>query len=242
MKDGFYVFDAVHIGWLIVIFICCTATTLLYQYSPATRRKLIRYIFAYTLLVGEIVKIVIVLSLGKPLLYYLPIHLCGLAIIFILWHAHRAIPFTVEVLFSLTLPGAGIALLFPGWTDEPVMSFLHIHSFVFHALITTYPIMLLVSREFVPRVRRLPQVVLFLCVVIPLIYWFNKAFQTNYMFLNWPIPQSPLMSIYHLFGESGYLFGLMLVAVVLWIIQYGGWQLMSIMRKIRVRSNHSDQA
>lgn len=236
METGFLLFDTVHWSWIISILIFCIGTTLLYRSSAASTKTTIRRIFAYTLLIGELIKIVVVLVLGKSLLYYLPIHLCGLAIILIMFHAYRSSPFITEILFSLTLPGAAIALLFPGWTDEPLMSFLHIHSFIYHALILTYPIMLLASNEMIPRAKRLWQVVLFLLVTIPLIYWFNKAFETNYMFLNWPIPNSPLMTIYNLFGASGYVFGLMLVAVVMWVIQYSIWGLVDVIKK-KKRSN-----
>lgn len=227
METGFLVFDTVHLSWIICILVFCIGMTFLYRSSTTRLKTAIRRTIAYTLLIGEIIKIVVVLSLGKSLLYYLPIHLCGLAIVLIMFHAYRSIPLITEILFSLTLPGAAIALLFPGWTDEPVMSFLHIHSFMYHALILTYPIMLLAASEMIPRAKRLWQVALFLLVTIPLIYWFNKVFETNYMFLNWPIPNSPLMEIYHLFGKQGYVFGLMLVAVVLWVIQYGIWELVS---------------
>ncbi|MCR8657635.1 YwaF family protein [Paenibacillus endoradicis] len=233
MDRGFEVFDSVHLNWLIVIVMISIVITFIYYRCSQWHRAWIRKGFGYTLFIAEICKVIVVLATGRNLLYYLPIHLCGFAIFLILFHAYRNNTTIAEILFSLTIPGAFIALLFPGWANDPVMSFLHIHSFVFHALILTYPIMLLATGEITPNIRRLWKVVLFLIVTIPPVYFFNKINDTNYMFLNWPISNSPLMSIQQLFGESRYIVGLVLVLFVVWFIQYSLWNLWSIARKAK---------
>lgn len=220
MNQGFVAFDAVHWGWLAVITLLIIGLTWLYVRASVPKRTIIKRVLAYLLLIGEIIKLIVVWQLGKPLLFYIPIHLCGLAIILLMLHAYKPFPAVQEILFSLTLPGALIALLFPGWTDETTMGFLHIHSFLFHCIITAYPIMLLASGELKPQVKQLWKVGIFLLIVIPLTYQFNAAVGTNYMFLNRPIPHSPLMLIYETFGERGYVWGLVLVAVLIWIIEY----------------------
>jgi len=220
MDQGFVAFDAVHWGWLAVITLFVIGLTWLYVRLSGAKRTIMKRVLAYSLLIGEVIKLIVVWQLGKPLLFYIPIHLCGLAIVLLMLHAYRPFAAIHEILFSLTLPGALIALLFPGWTDETTMGFLHIHSFVFHAIITVYPIMLLASGELKPRVKQLWKVAIFLIIVIPLTYQFNAAVGTNYMFLNRPISNSPLMLIYETFGEHGYVWGLVLVAVLIWIIQY----------------------
>ncbi|URN96331.1 MAG: YwaF family protein [Candidatus Pristimantibacillus lignocellulolyticus] len=233
MEKGFEVFDYVHLNWLIAIVIISILITFIYTRCSPLQRDWMRKGIGYTLLIAEICKVIVVLATGRNLLYYLPIHLCGLAIFLVLLHAYRKSTMIAEILFSLTMPSAFIALLFPGWANDPVMSFLHIHSFVYHALILTYPIMLLATGEMKPRIRRLWKVILFLIITIPPVYLFNKIYETNYMFLNWPIANSPLMSIQQFFGESRYILGLVVVLLAVWIIQYSLWGLWIVARKAK---------
>lgn len=234
MREGFEVFDRTHLNWIVAIIIFCIVMTFIYYRCSELHRERIRKSFAYILAIAEIIKVIVVLVSGHNILYYLPIHLCGLAIFLILIHSYRRNHTASEILFNLTLPGALIAIIFPGWANEPVMSFLHIHSFVFHALILTYPIMLLVTGEIIPSIRRIWRSAVFLLIVIPPVYFFNKYYNTNYMFLNWPISNSPLMSIEQLFGARGYIFGLVLVTVIMWVVEYSIW---TIYAKLRLRSS-----
>jgi len=239
MRNGFEVFEPLHLGWLIAIGLLCISMSYIYYRCSEYQREWFRKGIGYTLLIAEICKVIVILATGKNLLFYLPIHLCGFAIFLILLHAYRNNATIAEILFSLTIPGAFIALIFPGWANEPTMSFLHIHSFVYHALILTYPIMLLVTSEIKPDFRRLWKVAAFLVISIPPVYYFNKIYDTNYMFLNWPISNSPLMSIQQLFGESRYIVGLVVVLLGVWLIQYSVWSLCTLINRVRKRSMHS---
>jgi hypothetical integral membrane protein (TIGR02206 family) len=240
MIDGFVVFDSIHSWWLIGIMIAIALLTVVYVRLSDTGRKRVKKVLAYTILIGELVKLLVLWLEGKSLLYYLPIHLCGFAIVLLMLHVYRPTALVKEILFSLTLPGAFIALLFPGWSDEPVMSFIHIHSFVYHGIITAYPIILLASGELRPNRKGLWKVGIVLLLIIPFVYSFNAWVGTNYMFLNRPIPNSPLMLIYNTFGENGYIVGLLLVAVVVWLLQYTVYALVqAIISRQHVQDNSS---
>lgn len=230
MVEGFTVFDALHVWWLVGIAIAIVVLMVAYVKLSDTGRIWIKRVLAYSIFIGELIKLLVVWQLGKSLLYYLPIHLCGFAIILLMLHVYRPTSLINEILFSLTLPGALIALLFPGWSDEPVMSFIHIHSFVYHAIITAYPLLLLSSRELKPNARGLWKVGIVLLLIIPLVYSFNAWAGTNYMFLNSPIGNSPLMLIYEAFGKNGYIAGLVCVAVMIWLLQYS---LVYLVQRIR---------
>lgn len=233
MAASFIPFDALHWRWLLGISLAIIVLTLLYVRMSSFGRMQTKRLLAYSILIGEIVKLVVVVQQGKSLLYYLPIHLCGLAIVLLMLHIYRPTALVQEILFSLTLPGAFIALLFPGWSDEPVMSFIHIHSFIYHGIITGYPIMILASGELRPNYRNLWKVTIVLLLVIPIVYFFNASSGTNYMFLNRPIANSPLMLIYNTFGKNGYIAGLFLVAVVIWLLQYSVYAIAS-----RIKQHH----
>jgi len=231
MNEGFTAFDSLHTWWLIGIAVAIIVLMVCYVRASDAGRMWIKRVLAYSIFIGEIIKLLVVWQQGKSLLYYLPIHLCGFAIILLMLHIYRPTSLINEILFSLTLPGAFIALLFPGWSDEPVMSFIHIHSFVYHGIITVYPLLLLSSGELKPNPRGLWKVGIVLLLIIPLVYSFNAWVGTNYMFLSRPIANSPLMLIYEAFGKNGYIAGLLLVAVALWLLQYSIYYIVQLMRK-----------
>lgn len=233
MDAGFIPFDALHWRWLIGISMAIIILTLLYVRMSSSGRMQIKRLLAYSILIGEIVKLIVLALQGKSLLYYLPIHLCGFAIVLLMLHVYRPTALVKEILFSLTLPGAFIALLFPGWNDEQVMSFIHIHSFIYHGIITAYPIMLLASGELRPNYKNLWKVSIVLLLIIPVVYFFNASSGTNYMFLNRPIANSPLMLIYNTFGKQGYIAGLVMVAVVIWLLQYSLYAVASRIKQLR---------
>ncbi|GIP16528.1 hypothetical protein J40TS1_21700 [Paenibacillus montaniterrae] len=227
MEAGFMAFDALHWRWLIGLMLGIIVLTVVYARATQAWRLRIKRLLAYSILIGEVVKLFVVWQLGKSLLYYLPIHLCGFAIVLLMLHVYRPTALINEILFSLTLPGALIALIFPGWTAEPVMGFIHIHSFIYHGIITVYPLLLLASGELRPNWRQLWKVAIFLALIIPFVYSFNAYSGTNYMFLNAPIANSPLMLIYETFGANGYIAGLVMVAVVVWLLQYSLYGLLA---------------
>ena len=65
----------------------------------------------------------------------------------------------------------------------------------------------LASHEIRPDFAKLWQVVLFLTAVVIPIYWFDKRYDVNYMFVNWPSAGSPLVWLADRMGNPGYLIG-----------------------------------
>src|SRR5690606_16795854 len=88
------------------------------------------------------------------------------------------------------------------------------------AITTACPIMLRASGELKPQATQVWNVGIFLIIVLPPISQFHAAVATIYMFLNRPIANSPLMVIYDTFGKHGYIWGLVLVTMLIWVIQY----------------------
>ena len=95
-------------------------------------------------------------------------------------------------LYYFCIPGALLALLFPNWTVLPCMNFSHIHSFVVHALLVIYPIMLVLDGEIKTGIKEmLKGILLLVCMAIP-IYFINLILDTNFMFLMNPETGNPL--------------------------------------------------
>ena len=89
----------------------------------------------------------------------------------------------------------------------PLIHFISLEAILFHLGIILYVTCLLTSHEIVPQMKKMWQVIVFLAVVVPPIYVFDKKYQVNYMFVNRPSGGSPLEWLAQWMGNPGYLLG-----------------------------------
>ncbi|MGN7479587.1 TMEM164 family acyltransferase [Solibacillus silvestris] len=218
--DGFSIFDSIHIAWLISISLVLIISIYYFRYLSFKQQQLFQRSVFWLLLFLEIAKQIYLIGTAQYSYWSPPLHLCGFGIFIIGWHAYFPNRTTATILYALTLPGAAIALLFPGWTMDPVGGFLHIHSFVFHALLVVYVFVLIFAKQLHTAFRDVWRAALFLAITVPPIYMYNARFQTNFMFLNKPVRGTPLQWLYDAFGASGYLVSLAVVIFLLWIMLY----------------------
>lgn len=218
--DGFSTFDTTHVTWLISIGLFLIISIYFYRYLSNKNRRLYQRVIFWVLLMLELAKQLYLLKTNQYSYWSPPLHLCGLGIFIAGWHAYTPGRTTATLLYALTLPGAAIALLFPGWTNDPVGGFLHIHSFVFHALLIAFVCSLIVTKQLELYRHDLWRAAVFLLITIPPIYLYNAYFKTNFMFLNRPVKGTPLQWLFDAFGASGYLVSLTGVIVILWILLY----------------------
>lgn len=217
---AFSLYGAIHIGWLIVIaFITLISASYYTVASPDVRRKY-RIALPIVLIVLEIIKQLLFFLHGTFTLQKLPLHLCDIATFLILWHALRPTSLNKEILYAIVLPGSLAALLFPSWNEVAIFSYSHIHGFVQHALLIIYPIWLLLSGELKPNPRELHRVAIFLIGLALPIYLFNKTFDVNFMFTNYPAPGSPLVILEEWLGNPGYLVGFVGLILIVWFFMY----------------------
>ncbi|MBO5998618.1 MAG: YwaF family protein [Lachnospiraceae bacterium] len=159
----------------------------------------------------EIMKDLYLIKTGRFGIGYLPLHLCSLGIFVFLLAAFprsgRWRQIFGEIALVLILPGSLCAVLFPDWNVYPVFSFLNLYSWVWHMLLVLYPVLLFRSGLVRPDIRHIHYSLLFLCAVVPPVYLFDKHFNCNYMFINWPPQGTPLYLFSLYMGVPGYLIG-----------------------------------
>ena len=134
-------------------------------------------------------------------------------------HAWRGGALTGQFLYAFCMPGAVFALIFPDWGYYPALHFMSASSFVIHGLIVTYVVMQVMARDIVPDVKKCPQCLgLMLALALP-VYIFDRATGTNYMFLNWPSPGSPL-EWFAFLGRPGFVLGYLPILAAVWAVMY----------------------
>ena len=215
---GFETFDITHLLWLAVITILCFAASFLYLRSNEKRRSVMRIVIGCTVILLEILKDAVYAVRGELDAELLPLHLCGINILLIGFDLLKPTTAVRNFLYYFCIPGALLALFFPNWTVLPCMNFSHIHSFIVHALLVSYPLLLVVGGEVVADIRSiLKSIVLLICMAIP-IYFINLLLDTNFMFLMEPETGNPLGLFEKYLGN--HLWGFPILLPIVMLIMY----------------------
>ncbi|MGN1013793.1 MAG: TIGR02206 family membrane protein [Butyricicoccus sp.] len=203
--SGFAHFGAYHLGWLLLSVLLCILPVGT-RWEKAVRQRAAK---GFTVWMGasELLRLAILARLGCLSVHVLPLHLCGMAVWLCLLHAWTGADWLGQILYILCLPGAVSALLFPDWTAYPPWNYFCIHSFAIHSAVVCYVVRQTRSRTIVPRFRGIGQAAAFLCVIVPPMFVFNRAFGTNYLFLCAAPDGSPLVLLWQWLGANGYLVG-----------------------------------
>jgi hypothetical integral membrane protein (TIGR02206 family) len=217
---GFAHWDAAHLTWLAVSAAIIAALCLAYRRAPGDARRRLRHALGWAVLACEALKDVNLAVQGSFNRWYLPLHLCGLAVFFTFAHSRRPGKTVGNFLYSCCMPGAAFALAFPDWIAFPPLSYHAIVGFLVHALLMAYPLMLVCGSDLRPEARQLPRCFGILVACAVPIAVFNHFFGTNYMFLSWPSPGSPLEWFASRLGRPGYLLGYLPMLALIWLALY----------------------
>ena len=209
---GYPLFGMQHLICLAVIALLiisfCTAFC---KIKETARMHCLRAI-PFILLFLEIIKDLLLVSQKQFSVGFLPLHLCSFGIpVFLFQTCCRSGKWKSiwgEISFCLIMPGAASALIFPDWTVlYPMFNFFNLHSYLWHTLLVLFPVLLLIHGEIHPSIRHIHWNILFLCCIVPPIYIFDKLTDCNYLFINWPLPDTPLEYLASFLGNPGYLAG-----------------------------------
>lgn len=218
-------FGRTHFIWMAFIVLFIILLSLFYKRLKPFQKRQFKKSYALFIVFFELLRQIIYLMLGRYELSLLPLHLCGITEVLILFHAYSKNKVVKESLYAMGLLGALMALAFADWLIYPVWHFQSIHSFVMHGLLLGYVLMLLWSQELKPNEKLLPQVFMLFFLICFGLYYFNKQYGTNFFFLNYPSPGSPLVMFEQWVGNPGYIGLTLILLFVVWFILYLPWRL-----------------
>lgn len=218
---GFALFGPGHLVWLLGILAAAGAAGRLYAGASPLARRRGDLAMGVVLLALELAYNAILFFGGHLYVYMLPLHLCALSVVLCVLHCFTGARWLGQYLYYLGMPGALCALLFPNWNTYPLSNYFCISGFVIHGLLVIRGWMLLRSGSLRPDLRGLMTSAAFVFAAAVPIYYFNRRFGTNYMFLMTPSAGSPLTAVQRLFGSERYLLGFFLlffaVELLLWL-------------------------
>ena len=218
--SGFALFSGTHLIGLVFVLIVGIILYRIYASLTDVKRIQMERLLAISIVMLDCINDGILIAIGHFELCYLPLHLCGMAQFIILIHAITRREYWGDILYALFLPGALGALLFPDWSAYPIISFMSFHDFINHGLLILYPMLLIKGRHIHPSINSIWKPVVFLAVTVPIIYYINSIFDTNFFFLKIPAPDSPLSFILSITGKSFYLFGFACLMLLVMCVMY----------------------
>ena len=226
---GFSMFDALHLMWIGIAIVCLLVSVFLYRRLSDVGRNHWRKVIAWLLIADELFKMAILICSGRYTFSYLPFHLCSINIFLITIHAYKPSRVLDNFLYTVCIPGALAALLFPSWTSLPITSGMHLHSFTVHILLMLYPSVLTLNGDIQPDVKGLLKSLgLLVAMAIP-IYGLNLLLDTNFMFLMSADSGNPLYIFETLWGN--HLLGFPVIIVGILLVMYGPLILIQKLRK-----------
>lgn len=222
--EGVARFSGAHVAWLcaggVIIALLCA----LYARTKAPGRWWVRRLAALTPLALELLRSALFMAAGEYGVGRLPLHLCSMSVYLAAYHAVFGGELAGQLLYAFAMPGALCALIFPDWGGYPARSFLSASSFLLHIFLAAYPLMLAVGGDLRPDIRRAPAMLGLLAAVAVPVFCFDRAMGTNYMFLNFPAPGSPLEWFAPL-GRPGYILGYLPMLAVVWGVIYAPFEI-----------------
>lgn len=226
---GFDHFGPLHLIWLAAGFVIIVANCLLYRRLGEKGRKNWRITMAALLLADELFMLIPMFIFDTFHVKYLPFELCSINIFIVAWHVWKPNELTDNFLYTVCIPGALAALLFPSWTKLPAWNYMMIHSFTVHILLMMYPLVLTVGGDIQPKLKELPKSLLLLSALAAVALVLNLMWDTNFMFLMKATKGNPLYWFQENWGSHLLGFPVIILAVIL--VLYGPLELYRKLKK-----------
>ncbi len=138
-EPGYGQFSLGHFFLLLLSTLLIFAFVVLYAHAEAARKIFLLRSIAFILIFIEAVKMIVIAFSDVKLSNYLPLEICSFGAYFIvldsIFVGNTIFP---EMLLTLFLPAALMAILVPTTSTLPILNFYTIHQFVYHDLIIAY--------------------------------------------------------------------------------------------------------
>lgn len=226
---GFAHYGPVHLCWLAAFVVLTVANCILYRKLGEKGRRTWRIVMAVLLVLDEVYKQIPLFVQGYFTLGYLPLHLCSINIFVIAFHAFKPNKAVGNFLYTVCIPGALAALLFPTWNALPPANYMLIHSFTVHMLLCMYPIVLTVAGDIRPELRQVPKALLLLTGLAVFALICNLLMDENFMFLMYAEPGNPLYLFEQMWGS--HLLGFPVIIAGILLVMHTPWAVAARLKK-----------
>jgi uncharacterized membrane protein YwaF len=219
---GYGQFTRKHFLWIAasVLFVACFV--FFYRQADSARKLLMLRMTGISLIVIDIIKMTLIWFSDVDFFEYLPLKLCSFAaystVCDSFWTGNTFFP---QLLVTLFLPAAIMAVLFPTTSDLPACNFYSIHQFLYHDLIIAYVTARFVCNEIPLTYGGVWPSIFKIIILAAVIYTIDTVFDRNFMFLRGTYGNPLLEAIRSRTGDGiAYTIGLVLFCIVMIHIFY----------------------
>lgn len=213
---GYPLFSLPHLAWLAVTVICCVVGAIVYRKMSEKARKRFLITLAILIAVNTVVDQIILISTLQWTKEHLPLHMCSFGSFITVAHAflkkdNRTL---CALIYGMSMPGAILALVTPGYAVLPIWNYSSILSYTFHIMLVMYPICL-IAGGYVPRFDDLKKGILPLLLVVAVMYGVNKLLDTDFLYINGGRDVGWIAAFANLFGPVRDLYVLVLFPLLI---------------------------
>lgn len=217
-------FSPLHFAWLLIDLLVVIFAVIWYRHQTALRRRRLMQVLALVLLVIEPARWLWAALIGHySATEMLPLHLCGVTMYVEIAAVFSNRRFLKEFSYACGMPGALAALLTPDWGAYPLLSFQYLQSITTHSLLILIPVFWIWGEGFRPDIRQLPRCFGLLAGLAGIAALVNQLLGSNYMFLRFAPPDTPLEIFETWCGNPGYLLPLLGLILLIWLVFYLPW-------------------
>ncbi|MCR5794762.1 MAG: YwaF family protein [Solobacterium sp.] len=219
---GYGQFTPAHFVWLVLTVLFTAAVTVIYKGAGTAERILILRVIGAALIFIDVVKMILIARSDVKLSEYLPLELCSFGAYFIV--CDSIVPDNAvfgQMLLTLFLPAAIMAVIFPTTQALPSFNFYTIHQFLYHGLIISYVIARFASGEIPNTYAGVWPSILKIILLAAVIYVIDTVFDKNFMFLRDTYGNPMLEAIRKTAGDGfAYTIGLVCFCIIVIHIFY----------------------
>ena len=214
---GYGQFTWKHFLWLAVTAAGAAAIVFLYMDADPQKKILILRSTGAALILSDVIKMILIAHQDVKFSEYLPLEICSFAAYFIvadsIWTGNTFFP---EMLLTLFLPAAVMAVLFPTTSPLPAWNFYTIHQFLYHGLIIAYIAAKFVCREIPLTYPGVWLSIIKIIILAAVIYAVDTVFDRNFMFLRDTYGNPMLEAIRRITGDGiAYTGGLICFCIIM---------------------------
>ncbi|MHB1484442.1 MAG: TMEM164-related integral membrane acyltransferase [Saccharofermentanales bacterium] len=229
-------FSTTHIILSISGFILIFLIALLYRRQSVTIRRRIEIVFALMLSASYVFRWIWVIAIGHySATDMLPLHLCALSAGTVIIGVFSRKPIFKEFGYACGLPGGIVTFIMPG-EPYPIFHFYFILFIIAHFILILMPILWVWGDGFRPEPKRLGKCFIILLIMASFDIFINNLIGSNFMFLRYAPPNTPLSAAAKWAGNPGYQFYMALILFGVWLLLYTPWV---VMKKMKSREKQS---
>jgi hypothetical integral membrane protein (TIGR02206 family) len=222
--SGFDMFSVTHCLWIVSSLLIVMLLAVMIHFLKPDRQLKIERILAVVITASYFLRWIWAALIGhyNPA-EMLPLHLCAAAALAEVLAVYTRKSWLMDFGYACGLPGSLVAFIIPGVGHYPVWHFNYLMFTIDHMILILLPIVWIIHHDFRPDYHNLPHCLIVTILLAGFDYVVNPIIGSNFMFVSFVQPNTPLTAIGLRLGVPGYQLAMGLLLLLTWALIYTPW-------------------